>query len=108
MAVNICSLPFELLTLVLHSLPVKDIKKTRLSCKVLNDAASQFLITRAWISSDPEDQNILTAISLHPIISKSIREIVYDGTIYDDRLVDSAGAVKQRIIDNIDTELASW
>lgn len=82
-------LPLEVWGSICQWLGKDDIRKTRLACSLFNDAASPFLLKRAWLSSISEDQNTLTAISLHPIFSKYVEEIYYDGTIYDPDLLDA-------------------
>lgn len=52
-----------------------------------NDAASPFLLQRAWLSSSSEEKTTLTAISRYRIFSKYIKEMYYDGTIYDPELL---------------------
>ena len=65
----------------------KIIKSMRQVSKILYEAASPLLIQRAWISTTPEDQSILKAIASHKIFAKNVREITYDGNIYDQKLV---------------------
>ena len=81
--------PFELLELICQHLQKEDIKSTRQVSKILYEAASPLLIQRAWISTTPEDQRTLKAIASHKIFAQNVREIAYDGTIYDQELVTS-------------------
>ena len=80
-------LPLELWGSICQWLWKEDIRSTRLACKYFNEAASPFLLRRVWLSSSSEDQKTLTAISLHRIFSKHIKEIYYDGTVYDPELL---------------------
>lgn len=82
-------LPLELWGSTCQWLGADDIRNTRLACSLFNDAASPFLLKRAWLSSSSEDQKTLTAISLHPIFSKYVKEVYYDGTIYDPDLLNA-------------------
>lgn len=59
----------------------KDIKGTHLARRYLNEAAP-FVLRRVWLSSSSGDQKTLTAIFLHRIFSKHIREKYYDGTTW--------------------------
>ena len=89
MTILLSFFPLELLTSISQYLQLDDIKSTRLACKSLNEGASPFLIERVWISSSPQDQDILTAISTHGVFSKHVTEIIYDATIYEERLLSS-------------------
>ncbi|KAF6228933.1 hypothetical protein HO133_007045 [Letharia lupina] len=86
-AARILYLPFELWGSVCQWLKKDDIRSTRLACRLFNEVASPFLLQRVWISSSSEDQKTLTAISLHQVFSKYVKEIYYDSTIYDPDLL---------------------
>ena len=86
---QLIDLPLEIWGSICQWLRKDDIRNTRLACSLFNDAASPFLLKRAWLSSSSEDQKTLTAISLHPIFSKYVTEVYYDGTIYDPDLLDA-------------------
>jgi len=89
MAIGINDLPFELLEKVLRHLNYRNIKAVRLVCRQLNQAASRFLIRTVWISTQPEDWEKLKAISEHAIFSKRVREVVYDASYYEAKLLQS-------------------
>lgn len=76
-------LPLELLIITVSFLKLQDVKSVRQVCRSLNAASSEFLITSAWISCNPDDWDVLENISEHPIFRRTIREIKYDGTVYD-------------------------
>lgn len=56
-------------------------RSTRLACRLFNEAAYPFSLEQVWLSSGSVDQKTLTAISLHRIFSKHVKEIYLDGTI---------------------------
>ena len=87
-ATQIIDLPLELWRSICQSLRKDDIRSTRLACSLFNDAASPFF------SSSSEDQKTLTAISVHPIYSKYIKQMYYDCTIYDPALIDDFNDVR--------------
>ena len=81
-----CHVPSEILEYTFALLKLQDIRAIRQVCRAFNDAASHFLIRSAWISLQPDDWQILEAISKHPIFSKTVREIIYDATYYEQAL----------------------
>jgi hypothetical protein len=88
MNIGSCYLPPEILSSIARCLEVRDIISSRLVCRALNNAASPFLIEHAWISSDPRDWERLTAISKHKVLSKHVRAIIYDASVFDPIMLD--------------------
>ena len=86
MEIASCYVPPEVLEHTFGLLRLQDIRAIRQVCKVFNIAGSHFLVRSAWISFQPGDWQILESISKHPIFSKTVREIVYDATCYEERL----------------------
>lgn len=86
-------LPLEILCSICQCLKVKDIQRARLACRALNIAASPFLIHSVWISSRPRDLETLSAISRHKVFSKSVREIIYDATVYESEFLEPGAYV---------------
>jgi len=68
--------PAEVLIDIFHHVALNNIKSIRQVCKAFNFAASQFLITRVFLSPLKADQVVLTAIAQHPIFSKRVQELV--------------------------------
>ncbi len=73
---------FELLESVFGYLQLEDIKSTR------HEAASLLLLKPAWVSSDAEDQKILTATASHQIFRETVPEIAYYATMNDESFSD--------------------
>ena len=85
---GLMTLPYETASQI-HNYPdVDSIRSLRLTCSKNNVIASPFLIRAAWISPRCEDWIILQSISRHPVFSKCVREIRYDGTHYRSDLED--------------------
>lgn len=91
MAASLDVLPLELLLFICSHLQVPDIQNTRLTCRLLDEAASPYLINRVWLSSDSRDQDLLAAISKHSIIGRHARKITYDATIYESAMIGRNG-----------------
>ena len=89
MEIASCHVPTEILEYTFGLLKLQEIRAVRQVCRAFNDAASHFLIRSAWISFQPDDWQILEAISKHPIFSKTVREIIYDATYYEGSLTDA-------------------
>ena len=83
-------LPLETLSLIFshlkpnwHEREIKHLQNARLVCRPFNDAASPFLITKVWISTDVRDWERLAKIAGHPVFGKCVREVEYDGAYYE-------------------------
>lgn len=83
-------LPLETLSLIFSHLKpdfyqreIKHLQNARLVCRSFHDAASPFLITKVWISSDVKDWERLGQIAGHPVFGKCVREVEYDGAYYE-------------------------
>jgi hypothetical protein len=77
-------LPLELWTMVFQMLsersnwpPRNDIEKVRLTCRLFEKLATPFLLSRICCAPLSSQLTILTAVSLHPVLSRSVKEVVY-------------------------------
>src|SRR4051794_22538204 len=74
-------LPPELWTMMLSERfnwpPRNDIKNVRLTCKLFEKFATQFLLSRILCAPLSNQMTTLTTVSLHPILNKSVKEVVY-------------------------------
>lgn len=68
--------------MIVSYLPTAAIRNIRLSCKAGNDEASPFLLQSIYISAQQQDLENLTEISEHPVFSKTVKKIIFDGTTY--------------------------
>ncbi|KAL8964996.1 MAG: hypothetical protein Q9197_006718 [Variospora fuerteventurae] len=76
--------PPEVLIGVIERLPGKDIRSLRAVCRGLNEYASPFAIQRVYLSTQWKDRENLTRISQHPMLSKSVHEILVDVNNYEE------------------------
>lgn len=70
-------LPRELLLNVMEQLANEDIKRIRLSCKLL-DSVSTLRITRVFLSANPLNVKVFRAIADHEVYRHRVTEIIYD------------------------------
>ena len=100
---NICHryVPTETLASIFSILQIsysdqgsKDLQSARLVCKAFNDAASPYLIPKAWISVNPRDWERLTEIANHRIFSRHVTEIVYDARLHGRSLLQRSRYIK--------------
>ncbi|KAL8929298.1 MAG: hypothetical protein Q9208_001381 [Pyrenodesmia sp. 3 TL-2023] len=80
-------LPAETLAAVFKTIDVEDVKRVRHVCKTWNDLSTPFLLPTIHLSTQSSDREKLTQISQHPTLRKSVREIIYDSTVYDKHLL---------------------
>lgn len=80
--------PPEILLAIVKLVSRRDISNLRQVCKTLNEYSTRFLIRRVYLSTHWKDRENLTRISQHPVLSKSVEEIVYDATNYEDYWLD--------------------
>ena len=57
--------------------PGEDIQNVRLVCRFFENLATPFLLDSVRCGPLSRELTILTAISLHPVVSRSVKEIVY-------------------------------
>lgn len=68
---------FQMLSETSNWPPRNDIKNVRLTCRLFERLATPFLLSRILCGPLSSQLTTLTAVSLHPVLSKSIREVVY-------------------------------
>ena len=73
-------LPNELIVAILGYLDRSHLKSTRLVCKTWCSYASQFLFDKIYVAPNKIDLEVFEAITQHPILSKCVRRLVYDGS----------------------------
>jgi hypothetical protein len=59
-----------------HALPRADFKNVRLTCKMFEELATPFLLPRIIRAPLSDSLAVLTAVSLHPVFSRSVTEII--------------------------------
>ena len=75
-------LPNELLLDIFHSLDRTDLKSARLVCKSWDPCASYFLFDKIYVAPNQIDLQVFEAITQHPILSKCVRHLVYDASVF--------------------------
>ncbi|KFY90164.1 hypothetical protein V500_05259, partial [Pseudogymnoascus sp. VKM F-4518 (FW-2643)] len=79
-------LPPEVWTMVFQMFSEEDydIESVRLTCKIFEELATPFLLSPPRIICAPLSGSLatLTAVSRHPVFSKSVTEVVYDCNRY--------------------------
>ncbi|KAI4269417.1 MAG: hypothetical protein LQ337_007297 [Flavoplaca oasis] len=77
------NIPTEISLRVLSYLSTKDIKRVRLVCQEMAWMGAEFLCRNLYISPFEENTRVFTAITHHPKISRSVRNIIYDSAHFD-------------------------
>ena len=72
--------PNELVVAILGYLERSHLKLTRLVCKTWCSYASRFLFDKIYVAPNKIDLEVFEAITQHPILSKCVRRLVYDGS----------------------------
>ena len=80
--------PNELLEWILCRLPKTDLKSARLVCLRWSDVGAKFLFHRVYIAPRKGPMAILLKVASHPVFSLSIKEVVYDGRLFEKDLLD--------------------
>lgn len=88
-------MPLEILTNIIRNLPLKDIKNLRQACRTLDSIAVHFLFKEIYLSSQLRDRERLTAVSEHPIFSKSVEKVIYDSTFITPRSLFANGRMNK-------------
>ncbi|CAD6581980.1 MAG: hypothetical protein ASARMPREDX12_000721 [Alectoria sarmentosa] len=73
-------LPNELVVAIMESLGRHDLKSARLVCKTWCSCASSFLFDKIYVAPNKIDLEVFDAITHDPILSKCVRQLVYDGS----------------------------
>jgi len=74
--------PNEIVLLIFRQLRKQDLKSVRIVCKLWSSLAVELLFDRIYISPHRENLEVFSNITNHPILSKSIRELVYDISVF--------------------------
>lgn len=82
MPTQIQDLPDELLAATLEYLPKLDLKLARLACVRWSNVGAEMLFSRVYFAPRRGVIESFSKITAHPIFSKTIKEIVYDGRLY--------------------------
>ena len=114
-------LPNELLVLITEYLDCSDLKSARLVSKLWCSCASEFLFKKIYVSANKIDLDIFNAITNHPLLSKCVRCLVYDGSefildyskiAYLDQLRSQTSKIfsrnTNRLLDCQDKEACDW
>ena len=72
--------PNEIVLAILEPLGRRDLKSARLVSKTWCSCASGFLFDKVYVAPNKVDLEVFNAITQHPILSKCIRQLVYDGS----------------------------
>ena len=75
-------LPAEVLAKILKILPKHDLKSVRLSSTRLSAIAASMLFDRVYFAPRKFEMERFRNIAQHPLFSKNIKELVYDGRLY--------------------------
>ncbi len=68
---------FQMISEESHSPPRNDLKNVRLTCKIFEKLATPFLLPRIICAPLSSSLTTLTAVSRHPVLSRSVMEVVY-------------------------------
>ena len=82
MLYHLTDLPPEVLAKIIKILPKHDIKSVRLSSTRLSAIAASMLFDRVYFAPRKFEMERFRNIAQHPLFSKSIKELVYDGRLY--------------------------
>ena len=88
MAITVQTFPNELLEKILSLVTKPDLKSARLVCLRWRDVGAKFLFQRVYIAPRKGPVTLLENITSHPVFSKSIKEVVYDGRLFEEDLLD--------------------
>lgn len=73
-------IPNELVVAILESVGSQDLKSARLVCKTWCSYASGFLFDKIYVAPNRVDLEVFNAITQDPILSKCVRQLVYEGS----------------------------
>ena len=82
MLYHLTDLPAEVLAKILKTLPKHDLKSVRLSSTRLSAIAASMLFDRVYFAPRKVEMERFRNIAQHPLFSKNIKELVYDGRLY--------------------------
>ena len=82
MLYHLTDLPSEVLAKIIKILPKHDLKSVRLSSIRLSAIAASMLFDRVYFAPRKFEMERFRNIAQHPLFSKNIKELVYDGRLY--------------------------
>ena len=88
MVFTLQELPNELLDGIFAHLPRADLKSARHICLRWSDVGAKYLFHRVYIAPRKGPMAILLKVASHPVFCKSIKEVVYDGRLFEKDLLD--------------------
>ncbi|KFY05557.1 hypothetical protein V492_08454 [Pseudogymnoascus sp. VKM F-4246] len=80
----ICLLPAEIVKTILDQVPNSTIKNLRLTCRAFREIAA-LRLSRVFISANPRNIEVFTAIAKHDFFRSQITEIIWDDTLVHTR-----------------------
>lgn len=87
MPLQLQDLPDELLTTILSYLLKLDLKEARLTCVRWSNIGVEGLFQRVYFAPRKDVMQRFADVTGHPIFSRTIKEVVYDGTLFQSRLI---------------------
>ena len=84
------NVPNEILLLIFRQLHKEDLKSIRLVCKLWSSLPVGLLFDRVYVSPHSVNIIVFNSIAAHPLLSKCIKELVYDTSCFDANLTRSA------------------
>ncbi|KAL9582113.1 MAG: hypothetical protein Q9203_005631 [Teloschistes exilis] len=78
--------PLEVTLQIFQRLPKSDLKSIRLCCKAYSVLASKFLFHVVYVSTHQADIEILAQVASHPLLSKCVKQLRWDGSHFPRRL----------------------
>lgn len=81
-------LPNEITDAILQDLSIQDIKSLRQTCRSYAAMGAPHLFPRVWLSSHPLDVQVFRMVIRNPLISRGVRELIWDDTTYCGSLMD--------------------
>ena len=82
MLYHLTDLPPEVLAEIIKILPINDLKSVLLSSTRLSAIAASMLFDRVYFAPRKLEMERFRNIAQHPLFSKNIKELVYDGRLY--------------------------
>ena len=82
MLYHLTDLPPEVLAKIIKILPKHDLKSVRLSSTRLSAIAASMLFERVYFAPRKFQMERFRDIAQHPLFSKNVKELVYDGRLY--------------------------
>lgn len=88
MPIHIQDFPTELLAAVFENLPKSTLKRARLTSTRWSDIGAETLFQRVYFAPRRHTMQRFINITSHPVFSRTIKEVVYDGALFQSRYLD--------------------